>query len=60
MFTCQGCFFLRRYHGNTVTARARVCVCVAEDVILPVTRVAHSSIPSCWLPGDQTDTSAAS
>lgn len=51
-----GVLFLHRYHGNTVT----VHVCVAEDVILPVTRVAHSSIPSCWLLGDQTDTSAAS
>lgn len=42
-----------------------VCVCVlrvceTRDVILPVTSVAWSWLPSCWLPWDQTDTSSFS
>lgn len=64
MCTCQWCFFcvvaIATVARCISVCLCALCLCVTRDVILPVTSVAWSWLPSCWLPWDQTDTSSAS
>lgn len=66
MFTCHWCFVFSFSPPPVAMATVALSMCVSAnvrvvgDVILLVTSVAQSWVPSCcWLPWEQTDTSSA-